>query len=178
MNTPLFNYWTIRAARWTCLALRGLAWLMIVSLLLVLPYLFLGGPEEFASIQADFAKTGLTINGRIAFGLILALLLALVVIFERFFATLQSVVNSLREGDPFVTENAVRIRRMAWLLLASQGVALLGLTWSVAVEPAAEKLGVDGDFSPETLLAAFGLFILARVFRHGAAMREDLEGTV
>ena len=37
------------------------------------------------------------------------------------------------------------------------------------------------DISPNDLtgfLIVLVLFILARVFRHGAAMREDLEGTV
>ena len=41
-----------------------------------------------------------------------------------------------------------------------------------------EELTADIEFSLTGVLLALVLFILARVFRHGAAMREDLEGTV
>ena len=36
----------------------------------------------------------------------------------------------------------------------------------------------DGGLDGGSILLTLILFILARVFRHGAAMREDLEGTV
>ena len=42
----------------------------------------------------------------------------------------------------------------------------------------AASISVDADFSTNGLLLALVLFILARVFRTGAKMREDLEGTV
>jgi hypothetical protein len=38
--------------------------------------------------------------------------------------------------------------------------------------------GLHSDFSLSALGLAIVLFVLARVFRQGAAMREDLEGTV
>jgi len=38
--------------------------------------------------------------------------------------------------------------------------------------------GLDTHMSLTGLLVGLVLLILARVFRHGAAMREDLEGTV
>ena len=43
-----------------------------------------------------------------------------------------------------------------------------------------DKLKIDTDFGFDGggILLILILFILARVFRHGAAMREDLEGTV
>ena len=41
-----------------------------------------------------------------------------------------------------------------------------------------ENLKVDFDFTLTGLLLAIVLFILARIFRHGVEMREDLEGTV
>lgn len=45
------------------------------------------------------------------------------------------------------------------------------------VEPL-EALVSGEDFSLSSLFLSLTLFILARVFRHGAAMRDDLEGTV
>ena len=170
--------WLLRLARWVCIGLRALLWLVLVALILTIPFLFLAGAEEFAGIQRDLETAGIPISGRLAFGMVVGLLAALVAIFERFLATAQQLIASLGTGDPFIESNAIRVQRMGWLLLASQGVALLASLWSVAVEPMAEKLSVDGDLSPEALIAALGLFILARVFRHGAAMRDDLEGTV
>ena len=72
---------------------------------------------------------------------------------------------------------------MAWLTLAIQlmavPIALVG-SW---IEHAAEKMGdlsinADADISTNGLLLALVLFILARVFKTGAQMREELEGTV
>ena len=37
---------------------------------------------------------------------------------------------------------------------------------------------IDAGLDIEGILLALILFILARVFRHGARMRDDLEGTV
>ena len=37
---------------------------------------------------------------------------------------------------------------------------------------------MEASFDFGGLILILTLFILARVFRHGAAMREDLEGTV
>ncbi|UUX98999.1 hypothetical protein [Sphingomonas sp. J315] len=44
----------------------------------------------------------------------------------------------------------------------------------------AEHLGTHSgvDMSFDSLVLALVLFILARVFRHGTALRDDLEGTV
>jgi hypothetical protein len=50
------------------------------------------------------------------------------------------------------------------------------------LQPYAEKVGADfttnADFGGGGLLLTLVLFILARVFRKGAEMRADLEGTV
>lgn len=100
-----------------------------------------------------------------------------------FFGRLRKIIATVGEGDPFQPENADRLTQMGWLML---GVNLLIL-------PAA-PLGIhlahffaefedmdfqmDGGLDLGGILLTIILFILARVFRHGAAMREDLEGTV
>jgi hypothetical protein len=101
-----------------------------------------------------------------------------------FFGKLRAIINTVGKGDPFAPTNAERLSRMAWLMLA--GEVLLWPAAFLAGEIAewASKyddfdLNVGGDgFSLTGILMALLLFILARVFRHGAAMREDLEGTV
>ena len=91
---------------------------------------------------------------------------------------LRRLIDSVSHGDPFVPENARRLGAMAWLTLAVQvlsiGVASM-IGWS---EYAKGPLNGQFGFSLGGILLALVLFVLARVFRKGAAMREELEGTV
>lgn len=99
-----------------------------------------------------------------------------------FFYLLMKITDTVRDGDPFVAENAVRLSRMGWTTIA-------GWLWSVALTiPGAwiasviagtgEKMQFQAEFGAGGPVMVLVLFVLARVFRHGAAMREDLEGTV
>ena len=100
-----------------------------------------------------------------------------------FFGKLRAIIGSVGEGDPFAPENADRLTLMAWLLLAIQvlmipamGIGLMFAKWTDGEEHA--DVTIDAAVDPEGILMVIVLFILARVFKHGAAMREDLEGTV
>ena len=73
-----------------------------------------------------------------------------------------------------------RLSRTGWLVLAIQVAAIpLGavVLW-LSERVKSVDADVDIGFSGNGLILALVLFILARVFRHGAAMREELEGTV
>ena len=101
-----------------------------------------------------------------------------------FLQLLWRIIGSVGEGDPFVPENADRLSRMGWVAVAGNVLAFLmgGLVMWVAniAKDLGEDVHFDGDvdFGGGGLLLILVLFILARVFRQGAAMREDLEGTV
>ena len=80
--------------------------------------------------------------------------------------------------------NARRLTAMAWLMLAVElltiPMAPLGI-YLISVFDSAEnsiKADFSFDFDFSGLILVLTLFILARVFRQGAAMRDDLEGTV
>ncbi|WP_370178175.1 DUF2975 domain-containing protein, partial [Alteriqipengyuania sp.] len=90
------------------------------------------------------------------------------------------LVNSVHEGDPFAPENGDRLSMMAWLMLAINILALpvAGLGAYIAKTAGEEPGTVDASFDFGGLVLILTLFILARVFRHGSAMREELEGTV
>ena len=101
-----------------------------------------------------------------------------------FLQLLWRIIGSVGEGDPFVPENADRLNRMGWVGVAGNVLALMtgGLvTWIAGI---AQDLGEDVQFDGEVgfegggLLLILVLFILARVFRKGTEMREELEGTV
>lgn len=117
----------------------------------------------------------------IAIFAMLALILAAMFLF---FGKLHAIIASVGEGDPFTPGNAKRLDAMAWLFLAVQLLFLL-VGW-VRLH-LANRLGEGTDgpdrldiglYDVDAIVIIVVLFILARVFRHGAAMREDLEGTV
>jgi hypothetical protein len=100
-----------------------------------------------------------------------------------FFGRLRQIINTVGEGDPFQPANADRLNQMAWLILGVQLLTLPAIPLALQLAEVADELeGVDvsinDGFDLTGILIVIILFILARVFRHGAAMREDLEGTV
>jgi hypothetical protein len=91
---------------------------------------------------------------------------------------LLAIVGTVADGDPFVTENAARLKKIAWALL---GLELLHLAVGAVVAGASTReapLDLGWNFSVTRWLAVLLLFVLARVFEQGSLMREDLAGTV
>ena len=99
-----------------------------------------------------------------------------------FIGKMRALIESASDGDPFIPDNARRLNTMGWLLLSSQILTVLVGEIRVFVMSLVDSENrAIFDISPNDLtgfLIVLVLFILARVFGHGAAMREDLEGTV
>jgi hypothetical protein len=91
---------------------------------------------------------------------------------------LLAIVETVREGDPFVAANADRLQTIAWALLTLQLLSLVIAAIGKAVSTAAHPLDLDAGFSVNGWLAVLLTFLLARVFAQGTMMREDLEGTI
>ena len=91
---------------------------------------------------------------------------------------LLSIVETVRAGDPFVTENASRLQTIAWAVLALELMHLAVAGIAATASSAARPLHIDWNLSVTPWLAVLLLFVLSRVFEHGARMREDLQGTV
>jgi hypothetical protein len=91
---------------------------------------------------------------------------------------LRAIVDTVRDGDPFVAANARRLQTIAWAYLGLEllhiGVGVVAASSGSSVQP----LDVHWRFSVTPWVAVLLLFVLARVFDHGARMRADLEGTV
>ncbi|QIG81347.1 DUF2975 domain-containing protein [Stakelama tenebrarum] len=96
-----------------------------------------------------------------------------------FVRKLLAVLNSVRAGDPFVPANAVRLHAMARLMLVIVvGGFVLELYAHWIDKRHAVSIGIDSGNPASGLLLVLVLFVLARVFAQGTAMRDDLEGTV
>ena len=91
---------------------------------------------------------------------------------------LLAIVETVREGDPFVASNAERLQTIAWALLVLQVISVIIGAIAKSVSTPAHPLNINAGFSVNGWLAVLLTFLLARVFAEGAHMREDLEGTV
>jgi len=159
------------------LAVLALAAICIVIAAVAVPFM----PGEVAAELAQEGVVGRTGSLILRLeGLFLGILIMLVVI-GFFLLDLWRILMSVAAGDPFVPINSVRLTRMAWLALAGQVWAVaLGLygAWMVAqldgLTDADLDIGIDGG----GILLILVLFVLARVFRHGTQLREDVEGVV
>ncbi len=163
---------TIVARAVILIGMIGVGIAMAVTAIAAAGYL----PDE-ASVELRSALGGAT-----AWISVLAMLTGLITLglTHDFVVRLAQIIDTVGEGDPFVVDNAARLTRMGWLALAVQ---LLGITVAILdrwtgprLDQGAFDLTIDVSFTGFGL--AIVLFILARVFRKGAEMREELEGTV
>ena len=165
---------------------RGLIWVLLVVVGLVavlfaicLP-LTLVMPETVFSALLEPEVTSLPAGavgmlvGILGFGLLT--LLAMLYFLKQLF----DIIGSVAAGDPFVPANADRLTRMAWTVLGIQVLAVpLGLfQYNLQDVLALEDAIFTISFADNGLILALVLFILARVFRHGTTLRDELEGTV
>ena len=93
-------------------------------------------------------------------------------------AGLLAIVNTVRQGDPFVTENAARLKKIAWAALALELLHVVIVGIARIVSTTKTPVNISWDFSIPGWLAVLLLFVLARVFEIGTRMRADLEGIV
>lgn len=104
--------------------------------------------------------------------------LAAVPITELVLDRLWRIVGSVHAGEAFTTDNAARLRTIAWGLLALELLHVAVGVIASAVSTQAVPLRLGGELQPGGWLAVLLLFVLAQVFLEGTRMREDLEGTV
>lgn len=152
--------------------LRWAFWLDIVLmgfLVLVLVALFVGDPARLSitgrlelSPEERLRAARVIIGGVVA-----ALALALPLLRQAL-----AIVESARAGDPFVPENAARLRRMGWLLLAINVVVTTTVSWGLRGRVALPPVSVT------SLLTVLMVFVIARIFEVGSRMRTELEGTI
>lgn len=105
---------------------------------------------------------------RVWFVLALAMVAAVHVALSR----LLDMVATVGSGDPFVPENAARLKTIAGCLLVTQLLHLGFGLMAAAVNAAGSN--VEWSFSLTGWVAVVLLFVLARVFEVGTRMREDL----
>jgi len=109
--------------------------------------------------------------------IVLALLIASTALSFLFLRHLYRIVGTVADGDPFVPINADRFAAMGWLSLGVN-VLLVGIPIASEYFTPRDNSALTFNFAFGGLLLALVLFVIARVFREGTRMREELEGTV
>ncbi|MFL0355449.1 DUF2975 domain-containing protein [Erythrobacter sp. GH1-10] len=177
-----FNDPLLLAGKVLTIFMQGVMALAAIVLAIMIPVVIFFENAINTEISAEHAETLSNLPTLPLVGLFALSIVAVALVFL-FFGKLRAVIGTVGERDPFVPENADRLSVMAWLLLGVQllmiPIAALGLIvseWAVRIE--GTSLKIDAGLDLTGILMVIVLFILARVFKHGAAMREDLEGTV
>jgi hypothetical protein len=156
-------------------AVAGGVFLLLIPLVILLSHGMLPGLGNANGLPA------LAQHPLLAVSIAVVIMANLAAMFS-FFGKMRALIESAGEGDPFIPENARRLDAMAWLLLGATALAVLVGELRVALANLVDRQGGNAiDYSLydlHSLLIVLILFILARVFRQGAAMREDIEGTV
>lgn len=150
------------------------------ALVIALPVMLFNQSALLAELAADGKDAVPGLIPAAAFVLVAAA--GLMALGVYFLLLLRRIVNSVGEGDPFIPENADRLSRMAWVAIFGQAAAIpigIAVIWIAGIAADSdEHVHADFGFSGTGVLLVLILFILARVFRRGTEMREDLEGTV
>lgn len=96
---------------------------------------------------------------------------------HRIMTRLVAMIDSVVAGSTFHPDNVGRIQTIAWAMLVLQLLDLVFGAISVSLSTVTrEYFGWSLSFGG--WLSVLLLFVLAQVFRQGAAMQADLEGTV
>ena len=152
-----------------------LNWLMaaaILALLVALPN------REWIMSAFDLSPSPDTDRLILALRVCAVLGLAVVPLNYSVLTRLLAIVETVRVGDPFVAANAERLQAIAWALLALQLLSIVIGAIGKSVSTPAHPIDLDAGFSINAWLAVLLTFLLARVFKAGTLMRDDLEGTV
>jgi hypothetical protein len=150
-----------------------LNWVFGAAILGMLVWTLVAGAWVARALGADTQPRAL-----LGMRLIMAIGVAAVPIANVVLTRLLSIVDTVRAGDPFITRNASRLQTIAWAVLALELSRLVIVAIARAVSSPARPIHIDWKLSVTPWLSVLLLFVLARVFEHGAHMREELEGTV
>jgi len=89
---------------------------------------------------------------------------------------LLEIVETVGGGDPFVPQNAARMKTIAWCLLGVQVYHLVCGVMAAAMNAAGSR--IDWSFSATGWIAVALLFVLAQVFEQGTRIRSDLDAMI
>lgn len=159
-------------------AVRAMCWLGILAALLAVP--LVAYDRRWLLDAVHDARTAAAHGGDLFlhFCIGLGTIVALLVLCLVFLRHLARMLRCAARERPFTHANARRLQRMAWLMLAMELLSIVIGLYAAWMGPDFAWMEVGGGMSITGLVAVLMLFVLARVFAVGAAMRDDLDGLI
>lgn len=96
----------------------------------------------------------------------------------RMIVRLLALIGTADSGDVFNLANVERLEALGGAIIGLQALSFIAALIGVPIGGSFFGFPVAIQLSPGGVAIALLLFILSRVFRHGVALRDDLEGTV
>ncbi|HDS1101298.1 DUF2975 domain-containing protein [Stenotrophomonas maltophilia] len=155
-----------------------MCWLGILAALLAVPLVAHDRRWLLDSVHDTAAAAAHGSDLFLHFCLGLGAIIALLVLCLLFLRHLLRLLKSAARERPFTHANAQRLQHMAWLMLAMELLSILIGAYAAWMGPDFTWMEVGGGMSITGLVAVLMLFVLARVFAVGAAMRDDLDGVI
>lgn len=167
----------LTSARWLVIFCQGLALIVAGAVILGVGVVLVAHDQVLAKLaEHTTGASGWEVLAAIS--LIMALVAGMAAMAFLWLREMRRIIDSVAGGDPFVPENADRLQKMGWLTVAIELTSIpvggIGAWITSVVKDATSDFGI----SLGGVLLAVVLFILARVFREGARLRGELEGTV
>ncbi|MEO1039013.1 MAG: DUF2975 domain-containing protein [Pseudomonadota bacterium] len=158
-------------------ALLGVTSLIMLLMMIAGVYRLTGlGPELPAALLQFLAMDVV-----LALPLAIAAIIALTFIVHR----LRLIFDTLKQGDPFVPDNAGHLRAIAIAIAAYQlisyaSVGMISLFFTIFGRPVESSINLSPEFSLNlgAWFAAAVLFVLAEVFSEGARLRAEQKLTI
>ncbi|MBX9859804.1 MAG: DUF2975 domain-containing protein [Sphingomonas sp.] len=165
----------LSSTKWLLRLCNILNWIAVVFVCVGMVVLIIDPAPLATKLAARFGGNDAMV--RWSFVAICALVVPAGIATNRIFTRLIAMIDTVVAGSTFHPDNVGRIQTIAWAMLVLQ---LLDLVFG-AISLSLSK--VTGDYfgwSPSFggWLSVLLLFVLALVFRHGAEIQADLEGTV
>ena len=169
----------LAAARLLVTLVMGVAVLVGAALKLKLPVMMLFRDKVAVAIAGELPHDPGT-PVMLAIAASIAMVIVMAIMGFRFLLNLRRIIDSVGDGDPFTPVNAARLSAMGWLTIAIEALALPIGAMALWLSHLAKGVHADVelDFPLSGLISALILFILARVFREGTRLRDEVEGTV
>lgn len=131
-----------------------------------------------SSVLAELASHAAPDEALWALVLILLLVAFVTALGFLFFRHMYRIVGTVGDGDPFIPANASRLSAMGWIVVAVNIAFIPMVSILRWLESVTEHMHTEASHDIDGLLLALVLFILARVFREGTRLRDEVEGTV
>ena len=138
---------------------------------------------EDAELQNVQASLRFPPRGGMFFAANLAVVIGALAVLLWLLAQLRGLFRALRDGQPFAPSNATRVRRIAWVLMASE-VVRAGIVYAENSYVASHFVATGLRFEAQPHLNFFAIFsglvilVISEVFRTGTRLDEDQSLTV